>query len=173
MVDLIVPSYAGLGGQIAGDVPVLGPVGGSVSVNAQLVFNRVSDELSFQVRWSKGGGVGWGGGVAATAGLVFGWAASESHSAVPWLDIGASAAVQYAGTVDISIPLEAEADPVFGQVPVELYLGGGYGAAFVGVDVTRSDVLSQQTVTIPGAGRSLFVASLSPLAVLIFPSQLR
>jgi hypothetical protein len=173
ILDLLVPSYGGLGAQISGDIPLLGPFGASVSINAQLVVNRVSDEVSFQVSWSKGGGLGWGAGVAATGGLILGWGASESHSAQPSLDFGASAAAKFAGAVNLSVPLALEQDPIFGQVPVALYLGAGAGAAFAGLDATRSDVIFQETSSIPGVGQWFLSGFLPPLCWFPFPSQQR
>jgi hypothetical protein len=130
-IDLLTPTHVGgrVQVEVSGDIGV--GISGTVGVN--LVYNRVSDELAISGDWSIVPGGGIGGGVDATGGLLLGFESSNIDDATTgysWVASG-SAAAGPAATVSISGPFHE--DPVYGQVPFTVYVGGGAGAGFADV----------------------------------------
>jgi hypothetical protein len=125
--------------EFSGDIGL--GLSGTIGVN--FVYNRISDTAAGNVDWALEPGIGIGGGVSATGGLLVGWVSSsesdvtEGYSAI----LSATAAAEAAVSIAISAPLDENGlhvDPYYSQVPATVYIGigagGGYGSLGLGVN---------------------------------------
>jgi hypothetical protein len=138
IINMLVPSH--FGARIQTEiVPFKFVVGVSVSVGVNVVYNRVDGEFFSSGDVSIQPGIGTGSGISATVGPLIGWNSSkieDSTSGDSYIT-GVSGAYGVAGSIAISVPKEGSNllapfhnDPVFGQVPVTVYVGVGSGAIY-------------------------------------------
>lgn len=142
IIDLLIPSHFGVRaqGEISGNIPDL-PVGVTFNLGGNVVYNRHSGELVANVDWSwqVGGGVGAGG--SGTEGILVGWGSSNVDAVTKGVSatVSGTAAAGPAVTVAINAPLVSSnntvlyVDPITGQIPATIYVGGGGGAGYAGV----------------------------------------
>ena len=146
MIDLVVPSHIGLRGQIDISLNVLGIVGGSVDVGANIVYNARGYKLASSADISIGPGVGGGSpiGASVTGGPLIGWGSSHVEDATSggFVTFSGAGTAGYAGALSVSTPLDINPsstppvslhyDEKYGMVPATLYLGFGAGFPYYG-----------------------------------------
>jgi RHS repeat-associated protein len=139
LIDLLTPSHIGSRGQIelSLSIPDL-PVGLSGSVGVNGVYNRISDELVFNVDWALEPGFGIGEGISDVVGPLIGWGSSSVDDVTKGFSgIGSgTVAAGPALSLAITTPLDAtglHVDPYSGQVPFTLFGGVGAGGGYASI----------------------------------------
>ena len=135
-IDLLIPSH--IGGRLQLEISLNIAIGLSGSVGVNAIYNRHSDELGGNVDWALEPGVGLGAGVSATGGLLVGWGSSTVDDVIKGFSgiISGTAAAEAAITVAIIAPVNDKGlhlDPITGQVPATIYIGGGAGGGYAGI----------------------------------------
>jgi hypothetical protein len=156
--DLVLPTHVGwrIQGELSATmVQILGGAGGfgpSGTLGANVVYNRTSGELGVFADFTVEGGGSIGTPIAGsvTTGPIVGWGSStikdvaQGNSAI----VSGTAAYEGALSASISIPIDGNSlnsirphvDPVYGQIPATLFMGGGVGYAYGGLGGGASHV---------------------------------
>jgi hypothetical protein len=167
LIDILVPSHLGWRLQGEGTVSI-GAYSPSFTIGLNILANRKSDEFAIFIDVAGEPvalGAGSPIGATVTTGLLVGWGSSTvkdvaqgdsylaSGTIAPDLAVSGAAAVPIEGNaVDEimggDVP-KFHKDPVYGQVPVTLFGGGGIGAYYAGGGAGISRSLFSLSVKFP------------------------
>jgi hypothetical protein len=139
IIDLVVPTHAGARLQLEGSFWVF-----SVSGGGNMIYNRVDHRVggSFDFTGEISPGLSIGAGGSLTGGPLVGWGSSSVEDVITGdsLIVSGTAAYEGALAAGVSVPIEGNlaspqgthVDPLYGEVPTTLFLGGGVGGAYAG-----------------------------------------